>query len=286
MYMNRSDTVITPSEKLAGFLRGEYGYKGEMQVIPTGLDLSEFEGLSVEPFYAKFPSLKGKRLLLSAGRIGKEKNFGYLVEAMRHLREERDTVLVIAGTGRHASALQEEAADLVSEGRVMFAGLLDREEMLSAYEAAELFVFASETDTQGMVLSETVAAGTPVVMTDDPSLSEAIVEGKTALVAPGDDAAAFADVVRGLLGDEQKLSALATGCREHAENLSISKSIDALLKAYEHVISDHQATSWRSRARETLAKDVRLPEAMPGVKQGFIHIGRAVKGAKKLFTRK
>ncbi|MCA9387982.1 MAG: glycosyltransferase, partial [Candidatus Andersenbacteria bacterium] len=261
-------------------LRDEYKYKGELETIPTGLELSEFEGLTEEAFYLRFPTLRGKRVLLFAGRLGGEKNVSFLIRMMQELHGRDDTVLVIAGTGKDQDQFKEEAATLVEQGRVVFTGLLDRPVMLSAFKAADLFVFASKTDTQALVLSEAVAAGTPIVMIDDPGLSPALEEGKTAVVVPEHEQA-FASEVQRLLDDDAALAALSHNCEQLAPQLSMDFTVDTLIKTYEHVIEDHQSYSWRSRAREALARDVDMKKLFPGIGKGRVNLMKAFKHTRK-----
>ncbi len=258
LYMDRSDAVVVPSEKISRVLREQYKYTGELSVIPTGLHLPDFAGLSSDAFLERFPALRRKKILLFAGRLGKEKNIGFLLKAMRALADVPDAVFVIAGEGRFRVALQKEANDLVRAGRVVFAGVLPRPLMLSAFSSASLFLFSSLTDTQGLVLSEAVACGVPIVMVNDPGVSHAVVPEVTARVTP-EDPTVFAGVVRALLMDPAAHAAFVEGCRKTTPSLSMDASLDALEALYKHVITVHREESWRTRARAALTRAHALP---------------------------
>ena len=106
-------------------------------------------------------------MLLNVGRVAFEKNLSFLLRMFVDVRKRRpDALLVIAGEGPARTALMAEAASLGLGDAVRFIGNLDRDSQLNdCYAAADLFVFASRTETQGLVLLEAMAQGRTVVST-------------------------------------------------------------------------------------------------------------------------
>src|SRR2546423_10834049 len=144
-------------------LRG-YGVSTPIHVLPTGLAADRFRAGDGRAFRAR--GIDAQRPLLTyIGRVAHEKNIGFLVQVFRRvLASVPEALLVIAGEGPARASLRRQVAYLGLEGRVHFAGYLARDSaLLDCYAAADVFVFASRTETQGLVLLEAMAQGAPVV---------------------------------------------------------------------------------------------------------------------------
>jgi glycosyltransferase involved in cell wall biosynthesis len=139
-------------------------------------------------------------MLLYVGRVAFEKNICFLLEKTKILSQQRpDVLLVVTGEGPAEASLRKLAKTLGIEQHVKFIGYLDRNTELNAcYQAADVFVFASKSETQGLVLLEAMAQGTPVVAIAELGTASILVEGQGALIAP-DDTTKFAEKVHQLL---------------------------------------------------------------------------------------
>ena len=172
------DALVVPSGAMLEKLRG-YGVSTRAEVIPTGLDMAKFRGGDGAAFRARLGLGADTPVLVHVGRIAHEKNIDFLVAAFSRVRETIPrAVLVIAGEGpalNHVKALVER---LGLTPAVHFVGYLDRRNsLLDCYRAGDAFVFASRTETQGLVLLEAMALGVPVVST--------AVMGTRDILAPG-----------------------------------------------------------------------------------------------------
>ena len=160
------DAIIAPSQPMRAMLE-QIGVRVPVRVIPTGLPADRF----VRGDGARFRQQHGipaqRPLLLYVGRVAHEKNIGFLLESFCIVRRARpDALLVIAGEGPARAALGIQAERLGLGRAVIFVGYLDRQQALAdCYAAAAVFVFASRTETQGLVLLEAMAQGCPVVST-------------------------------------------------------------------------------------------------------------------------
>lgn len=164
--LNAVDAVVSPSEPVRRRLL-EYGVTRPIHVIPTGMTQDRFVPGSPQRFRELFGFAPEQRIVLNVGRVAHEKNLGFLLR-MFELVARRDprAVLVIAGEGPARPALQAQAEKLGIGLRTRFIGNLDRDIMLNdCYAAADAFVFASRTETQGLVLLEAMAQGRAVVST-------------------------------------------------------------------------------------------------------------------------
>jgi 1,2-diacylglycerol 3-alpha-glucosyltransferase len=164
--LNAVDAVVSPSEQVRQRLL-EYGVSRPIHVIPTGMTVDRFVPGSGARFRAQYGIAPARPLVLNVGRVAHEKNLGFLLRMfVQVLRTEPDALLVIAGEGPARKSLQQQAQRLGIATSIRFVGNLDRERGLNdCYAAADVFVFASRTETQGLVLLEAMAQSRPVVST-------------------------------------------------------------------------------------------------------------------------
>jgi glycosyltransferase involved in cell wall biosynthesis len=156
-------------------------------------------------------------VLVYVGRVAHEKNLDFLLEMLARLRVTvPEVLLVIAGEGPATAHCRRRAEDLGVAGQVLFVGYLDRRgELQDCYCAADLFVFASKTETQGLVLLEALALGVPVVALAELGTREIVLPARGARAAP-DDPAGFASTVAGLLAEPARRERMAVEARAFA----------------------------------------------------------------------
>ncbi|MEO8306448.1 MAG: glycosyltransferase [Pseudomonadota bacterium] len=164
--LNAVDAVVSPSEQVRQRLL-EYGVKRPIHVIPTGMTEERFTPGDGQRFRQQQGIAPQQPILLNVGRVAFEKNLSFLLRMFVEVRKRRpDALLVIAGEGPARNALIAEATSLGLGESVRFIGNLDRDSQLNdCYAAADIFVFASRTETQGLVLLEAMAQGRVVVST-------------------------------------------------------------------------------------------------------------------------
>jgi 1,2-diacylglycerol 3-alpha-glucosyltransferase len=212
--------LIAPSEPMRAVLR-DYGVTTPIHVLPTGLPADRFRAGDAGAFRAGAGLAPEARLVTYIGRVAHEKNIAFLVQMFgRVLERVPQAVLVIAGEGPARAGLQAQVASLGLARHVHFAGYLDRETaLLDCYAAADVFVFASRTETQGLVLLEAMAQGAPVVSTAELGTRSILVPGSGALVVPEERDAFAAAVVR-VLEDRELSGGLAQRGRVYARSWS------------------------------------------------------------------
>ena len=195
------DAIVAPSQPMRDMLES-IGVRKPVRVIPTGLPAARFARGDGARFRLQQALHAGRPLLLYVGRVAHEKNIGFLIDSFREVRRVRpDAQLVIAGEGPARAALESQVQQLGLSKDVAFVGYLDREQSLAdCYAAAAVFVFASRTETQGLVLLEAMAQGCPVVSTAYLGTASILRASCGARVAP-EEPAAFAQAVIGLLDD-------------------------------------------------------------------------------------
>jgi glycosyltransferase involved in cell wall biosynthesis len=192
---NALDAVIVPSTAMRDRLAG-YGVTSPLHVLPTGIPMAQFAAGSGIAFRQRFGIDAGRPLALFVGRVAHEKNIGFLLEALLHARQLRpDVLLVVAGEGPAMADLQAQTVALGLSDSVRFIGYLDRQQALpDCYAAADVFVFASRTETQGLVLLEAMAAGLPVIALSEMGTIDILAPGRGAF-SPPPDAKAFGETL-------------------------------------------------------------------------------------------
>jgi glycosyltransferase involved in cell wall biosynthesis len=224
--------LIAPSEPMRAVLTG-YGVSTPIHVLPTGLAADRFRAGDGRAFRARAGIDAQRPLVTYIGRVAHEKNIGFLVEVFRRvLASVPEALLVIAGEGPAREPLRQQVAHLGLEGHVHFAGYLERDSaLLDCYAAADVFVFASRTETQGLVLLEAMAQGVPVVSTAELGTRSILVPGSGALVVPEQQQEFAAAVVR-VLSDAGVREELAARGRAYARNWSSAAMARRLAELY------------------------------------------------------
>lgn len=238
---NAVDAIAAPSKPMLDVLRA-YGVKVEAEVIPTGLQQHSFKEADGQAFRLKYDIPLDRPMLLFVGRVAFEKNISFLLEMTKLLiAKHPDVLLVVTGQGPAEESLHQLALELELEHNIKFIGYLDRNTELNAcYQAADIFVFASKSETQGLVLLEAMAQGTPVVAIAELGTASILIEGMGALIAP-DNVEGFADRVHELLLHPEERYELGKSALGYAsENWTAKLQAERMLHFYHHLISVYQ----------------------------------------------
>ncbi len=230
-YLKRCSHVIAPTESIREFIRQEYETDTPVTVLPTPVNLAAYQALSPAAVRAEW-DLEGEKVLLYVGRLAGEKNLRFLLRAFAQIVDERpETRLLLVGKGPARDELAALAHELEIETAVIFVGEVSREQVPNYAAAADLFTFASVTETQGLVLLEAMAAGTPVVAVEAPGSVDILSQGGGVLVGPREEA--FVEAVLGLLSDEERLATKGEEAVQVAQRYSVPAIIQRLLAIYD-----------------------------------------------------
>jgi glycosyltransferase involved in cell wall biosynthesis len=237
-YANLCDHIFVPSESIAAVLQQRQVIK-PMSVIPTGVDVAHFQEGSGLGFRMMMNIPKDAFVVGHLGRLAVEKNIAYLAEAMAiFLQKHTHAYSVIVGKGAAEKIILDvfEKAGVVD--RLVMVGVLEDPILASAYQAMDVFAFASQSETQGMVLTEAMAASVPVIALDAPGVREVVRDqenGRLLYGATIDDFANVLDEFYRLPKSQVKKyrhAALAT-----AEAFSLATSAAKALAIYQQLIT-------------------------------------------------
>lgn len=214
---NAVDGIVSPSKPMLDVLK-QYGIKTPAEVVATGLDDSSFANVDGEHFRLSHDIPLTQPMLLFVGRVAHEKNIGFLLEMhVKLIRNHPDALLVITGEGPAEESIKHSIEKLGISNKVRMIGYLDRShELITCYKAADIFVFASKSETQGLVLLEAMAQGTAVVAIAELGTKSILIEGEGVLIAK-DDINDFADKVSVLLSDAPKRQMIGEKGRQYAQ---------------------------------------------------------------------
>jgi 1,2-diacylglycerol 3-alpha-glucosyltransferase len=209
---NAVDVIIAPSTPMAEVLR-DYGARARIEVIATGLDMEVFERGNGDRFRAAHGIEPDRPVVLHVGRVAFEKNIGFIVDVFGDVvAQVPDALLIIAGEGPALPALRRHVRDRGLAECVRFVGYLDRSsELLDCYRSADVFAFASNTETQGLVLLEAMAVGTPVVSTAVLGTKEILARGCPGAIVAREHRAEFARAVVTVLTERSLRAQLSAG---------------------------------------------------------------------------
>ncbi|VTT09918.1 group 1 glycosyl transferase [Streptococcus gordonii] len=180
-FLNDMDGVICPSEIVYDLLT-RYKVTTEKRVIPTGIDLAKFERPEItkdhiEDLRKKLTIDDSETMLLSLSRVSYEKNIQAVIAALPDVLKENATVkLVVAGDGPYLSDLKEQAESLGITDSIIFTGMIPPNETALYYKAADFFISASTSETQGLTYLESIASGTPIIAHGNPYLDNVVTD--------------------------------------------------------------------------------------------------------------
>ena len=230
-FSNSADCVIVPSQAISDLLRS-YGVTRRIEVIPTGIDLDSIRASSRAPARARFGVPEGVPLICCTGRIAKEKNLGTVLRAFKLVTASfPEAHLLLVGGGPWAEECRAMIASLGLEGRARVTGYVSREDVFDCLADSDGFVFASLTDTQGLVVLEAMALGCPSVAVRSGAVEDVLRDEVDGLVvAPTVEA--LAGGIRRLLESEDLRRRLAGQARQRAEAFSAGSMAVRLSQVY------------------------------------------------------
>lgn len=239
-YCNLCDQVIAPSESIARLLQGR-GVRAPIVAIPTGIDTAFFAAGNGARFRDQAGIPRGAKVIGHTGRLAREKNLRFLADAVAPcLAADPGTVLLVVGDGDARAEMLDRLLLHATPGQLHFAGNQSGPALADAYAAMDCFVFASQTETQGLVLAEAMAAGKPVVALDGPGVREIVRDGENGLLLDaGASARDFALALARLLRDPALAASCAAGARAGAADFARDRCIDRVLDCYAALIDRH-----------------------------------------------
>ena len=238
-YCNLCHHVIAPSRSIQLLLE-QRGVVAPMTSIPTGIDVEYLSSGHRQAFREAHGIPVDAMVIGHVGRLCKEKNLSFLAEAAAsYLDTHPNAVFLVVGAGDSHEEMQEILGRHVQSKQYIFVGRQVGQDLVDAYAAMDVFLFSSQSETQGMVLAEAMAAGNPVVALDGPGVRE-IVKGRNGRLLKSDATPAnFAGAIRELTSDSEKLWRAAHQAQRSAKDYDLSCCADQIERLYQSLIDEH-----------------------------------------------
>jgi glycosyltransferase involved in cell wall biosynthesis len=239
-YCNLCDQVIAPSESIEHLLV-ERGVTCPVLAIPTGIDTAFFAAGDGTRFRDQAGIPRDARIIGHTGRLAREKNLMFLAEAVAPcLAVDPRAVFLVVGDGDARTDLLEYLRGHGGEHQLHFTGSLSGPALADAYAAMDCFVFASQSETQGLVLAEAMASGTPVVALDGPGVREIVRDGENGLLLEGHASAAdFTAALRRMMEDPELALVCSRSARATAADYDTDRCVSRVLECYGNLIAAH-----------------------------------------------
>jgi len=237
-YANSCDAVITPTPSVMDIIRNWGVTNGNITAIPTGVEENEFENPDRTGVREKYGIGEDEILLFVMTRLTAEKNVDFLVDAVLDILQKNDTSkFMICGEGN----LKEEIAKKVSrsglEDRAIFSGIVSGGEKKNYYTAGDIFVYASKSETQGMILTEAMYSGLPIVAVRATGAVDIIEDGKTGFLVE-ENIEKFGSAVQKLIDDENLRKKFGEEARRIArEKYTAGVCAGKMVEVYEKTMS-------------------------------------------------
>jgi 1,2-diacylglycerol 3-alpha-glucosyltransferase len=264
-YANLADQVFAPSESVRDMITAR-GVTTPIAVVPTGIWEKPFTRGRGKIFRKKFNIPIDGFVIGYLGRLAPEKNLEFLTRAVaRFMKENMGTYFMVTGKGPSEEAIQTIFNEEGLSDRLYLTGPVEGDDVVHAYQAMNVFVFASQSETQGLVLTEAMAAGVPIIAVDAPGVREVVkdkINGRLLSSENNDDFMAALKWIK-----EQSLyqmKKIKKACQDTAREFSMEKSIAKALEAYVPLVIKGFVRR-NSDDNNGWAKSIRLLEAEFGL---------------------
>ncbi|MBQ2468989.1 MAG: glycosyltransferase family 4 protein [Clostridia bacterium] len=247
--LNKTDIVIAPTRKVEELLRG-YRVAVPIVTVPSGLDLSRFDitdiGEKSKAIRRDLGIGDEKRVLVYLGRLAKEKNTEELIYLLKE-ENDPDMLLVIVGGGPYGEELEEFAEAMGVSDRVIFVGMVPPEDVVYYYRLGDVFVSASQSETQGMTYVEAMASGQAILCKKDPCLTELVTDGVDGFQYTTKNE--FSELLAGLFESEEYRRKIGDAAAESVrEKYSIGYFARSVLDVYETALNERKTKEVKRNA--------------------------------------
>lgn len=236
----KTDALIAPTEKVKTLLQG-YGISAPIYVLPTGIDQKKFisAGKASERLLLRkqLGILPEQVVLVSVGRMAKEKNGGELLRMMEHFRGKNIRLLLV-GDGPCRQKLQKQTEELGIGEQVIFTGMVPPEQVSRYYQAGNLFVSASTSETQGLTYIEALSSGLPLLCRRDDSLQGVILEDINGWQY--DSETDFIQKVRNFMGHQEQQKVWSANALQMGEKFSIPAFASHAEQIYQELLAQRR----------------------------------------------
>lgn len=235
MYCNVCDHIIAP----AAYVKEElisFGVKKPITVIPNGINTTKFKPAKNNKLKEKLGLKKSDQIVLCVARLAKEKSLDFLINTFAKFSETNPSVyFVIAGDGPERENLGNLISDLKVKDKVLMIGCVKYDDIPQVYNGADVFIFASQTETEGMIVPEAMSSGLPVLAVKDRVFEQFIESGKDGFLVEKDEKV-FNYHLGKLLKDEDLRSTIGKNARTKIQQFSLERIAQEFENLYKELV--------------------------------------------------
>lgn len=242
--LNSIDEIIAPTEKTKNALK-DYGVRKNIDVVPTGIDLTQFQKKVSEEEKAELLNkhkITGNKILVYVGRIAKEKNIEEIIFMFSNIVKNQEKVnLLVVGGGPYLDDLKTLALKMKLEDKIKFTGMVEPKEIYKYYQLGDAFVTASTSETQGLTYIEAFANGLPIVCKYDSCIEKVVINGTNGFTY--NDEKEFEKAVFTLFSDSEKAIQMGKSAQKKADEYSSYEFGNTISNLYEDLVSKYRVVN-------------------------------------------
>ena len=249
-YANHCTRVVAPSESIASLIASR-GVTSTIEVIPTGVDVDHFQSGDGDKFRHAHDIPKDVFVLGHLGRLAPEKNLDYLCDSVIHAmrKSSRQLRFLVVGTGRSEAHITEKFQEAGCAHQLIMAGKKEGTDLVDAYNAMDLFVFSSKSETQGMVLAEAMSASLPVIALDASGTREVVQDKENGRLLPTTTSPEdFADALLEGVDQCEQSTKWRKAALQRAYQFSRETTAETLANLYQKVQQEQQHSQTESHS--------------------------------------
>jgi len=236
-YANKVDKVIIPTISIKKIIENWGVRNKEIIDIPTGVESSYFKNPDGKKIRNKLGIKSNQKLIMSISRFTEEKNVLFLLKAIIEvLKNNPETIFVFGGEGYLKEEMQKIVKKEKMTKRIIFTGIVKKNDMKDYFLATDIFVYASKSETQGTVITESMYSALPIVAINATGVQNLIENKKTGILV-SDDKNEFVKAVTNLIKNEEMTKILGKNAKISADTKYTSEvCAERMLKTYQETI--------------------------------------------------
>lgn len=245
-FLKNSEYATMPTEMAIEDLvpKNRKKFKVEVEAISNGVDLNKFK-FGPKPdatFYQKYNINPKHKIILHIGRIDPEKSIEKVILAFEKIAEDiKNSSLVIVGDGIQKSKLEDLAKSLKLSNRIIFTGKILGDDLIKFYRLGDIFVTASETETQGLVLVESAAMKLPLVAVDAGAIKEVCVNDVNGILCQPKNISEIANAIKTILSNPNLSQKMSEESYKIAQKHDLNKTLTRFEEIYKIAIDLKQS---------------------------------------------
>ncbi|MGQ4277262.1 glycosyltransferase [Pseudidiomarina sp. E22-M8] len=246
-FANKCDSIIVPTHSTEEYLR-MIGVRRSIYVQPTGIEFERFQTVDEQAVASlkEQQQITDEIVFVSVARLSNEKNIDFIIDALAELKQKsaQPFRFLMIGDGPERQRLQDKINSLGLSYEITLVGSVPPEAMANWYQLGDVFLFASQSETQGMVILEAMAAGLPVVAVRASGIDDVVQDNVNGFKTPAQQSL-WLEKVSLLLENPEKRQQMA----EQAIDCAASHSVENFTKEVRYIYAETLARFAQKRRK-------------------------------------